>query len=336
MSSLSRATVFRVEKLRKHENADSLMVGEFEGCPYIVNMNDTKNGDLRIFLPFDIKVPDDEKFPEFVRGKRIRPMKLRGVFSMAACIPIPEGCEASEGDDVTESLGFTKWEPEFHEEKDGVELQSTGSGRECSGPSGITLSKYDLESLRKYHKEFSEGESVIITEKLEGENISVTYWDGRLHVKSRNRWIIEGDNKWWNAVRNYDWQFLVDNPGLVAIGEKYGNVNKFRYDCVKGEEKIRLFDIYDANRGIFLNDTDWKIKLLFYKNVAGFVPELYKGSWLGLDGHKMLAEGKSLIGENIREGFVVQPVIERKTQRFERVKYKLHSESYLLMKGKLK
>lgn len=332
MSSLSRATVFRVDNLTKHENADSLMVGEYEGCPFIVNMNDTKNGDLRIFVPFDMYCPDEEWVGEFTRGKRVRPVRLRGVFSMAVCLPLPEG-DFEEGEDVTERLGFTKWEPEFHEEKDGVELQSTGNGRECSPPAGISLTKYDLESLRKYHKEFTEGEPVVITEKLEGENISVTYWDGALHVRSRNRWIAEGDNKWWAAVRRYDWTFLIENPGLVAQGEKYGNVNKFRYDCVAGEEKIRLFDIYDSNRRRYL---DWDDFLNFVPDSNLRVPVLYSGPWHGLEYHKPLAEGQSFLAEHLREGFVVQPRVERQTAKYERVKYKLAGEAYLIRKGKMK
>jgi RNA ligase (TIGR02306 family) len=333
MSSLSRATVFRVENLSKHENANSLMVGEFEGCPFIVNMNDTHNGDLRVFVPFDMICPDQLWVGEFVRGKRVRPIRLRGVFSMAVCLPLPEGYEATEGDDVTESLGFTKWEPEFQEERDGVELQSTGNGRECAAPSGLSLGKYDLENLRKYHKEFVEDEMVVITEKMEGENISIVYWDGGLHVKSRNRWIADGDNKWWQTVRLYDWKWLEENPGLVVIGEKYGNVNNFRYDCVTGEQKIRLFDAYDANKGKFLNYEDF-YELPF--DVNNYVPLIYIGKWQGLDHCKELAKGNTTIkpNQNLMEGIVVQPFTERQTSRFERVKYKLHSETYLIAKGK--
>lgn len=336
MSSLSKAVVFRVKDLKDHPNADNLKVSEFDGCPYIVNKNDTYENDLRIFVPFDMCCPDEPWVGDFVRGKRVRPMRLRGVFSMAVCLPLPEGCGYTEGVDVTELLGFTKWEPPEVEERDGVTLENSDSGYSCKGPSGLTLSKYDLESLRKYHSVFTEGEPVIISEKLDGENISIVYWEDQLHVRSRNRWIAEGDNKWWLTVGKYDWQFLKDNPGLVAQGEKYGNVNKFRYDCVNGEQKIRLFDVYDATRGVYLDDADWKIKLLFYKNTAGFAPELYKGPWLGIAQHKHLAEGKSTLADHIREGFVVQPLNERYDYKLGRVKLKLHGESYLIAKGKQK
>jgi RNA ligase (TIGR02306 family) len=338
MSSLSQATVFRVSGLTKHENADQLMRGEFEGCPYIVNMNNTKDGDLRIFVPFDVIPPDEGWVPEFTRGKRVRPVRLRGIFSMAVCLPLPEG-DWHEGEDVTDKLGFTKWIPpeERDDLPDGIQVQNSKSGYSCGGPSGINLYKYDLESLRKYHSDFTEGEMVVISEKLEGENISVVYWNDKLHVRSRNRWIAEGDNKWWNAVRKYDWDFLCDNPGLVAQGEKYGNVNKFRYDCVGGEEKIRLFDMYNSVLRYYLNWEDfYDFNNMFGLDVDRYVPIIYRGPWLGIDQHKHLAEGKSSIGENIREGFVVQPIVEKQTHRFQRIKFKLHGEQYLLAKGKMK
>lgn len=335
MSSLSKVIVTKISNLKKHPDADLLLIGEFDGMSFIVNKNDTCEGDLRCIVPFDMICPNEEWVGEFIRGQRVKPMRLRGIFSMAVCLPLPQGFEAYEGEDVTEKLGFTKWIPpeERDDYPDGVQLNNSFSGNSCSAPSGLVLSKYDLESLRKYHGEFSFGEPVIITEKLEGENISIVYWEDKLHVKSRNRWIVEGDNKWWAAVLQYDWSWLKDNPGLVAIGEKYGNVNKFRYDCVNGEQRIRLFDVYDSVNGRFLN---WDSFTTDLKKYIDPVPVLYKGPWLGLDQHKELAEGQSTIGNHIKEGFVVQPVIERQTNKFERVKFKLHGESYLIAKGKLK
>lgn len=336
MSSLSQAKVFRVSGLRKHENADALMVGEFEGCPFIVNMNDTHEGDLRIFLPFDLVVPDRPDMPDFVRGKRIRPMKLRGIFSMGACIPIPEGCEAIEGEDVTERLGFTKWEPpeERSEGPDGIELQNTFNGKQCSGPNGLTLYKYDLESLRKYHKEFINGETVYITAKLHGENFTVVYWQDQFHIKSRNRWILDGDNKWWNTFNQYDFSFLKKHPGLCLIGEKYGNVSKFRYDCKDGEQRIRIFDVYDATVGKFFPVESFLQYTSSYN--IDIVPQLYYGPWQGIDIHKNLTEGKSILGGDIEEGYVCEAVNQRFVYNLGRVKAKWHSEKFLLHQGKIK
>lgn len=334
MSSLSRATVFRVSGLTKHENADSLSVGDFEGCPYIVNSNDTKNGDLRIFLPFDIKCPSLDWVPEFVRGQRIRPIRLRGVFSMAAVIPVPEG-EFAEGEDVTERLGFVKYEPGITETKDGI-VVDTKNGIQCRGPEGLQLPYYDIESLRKYHCEFFEGERVIIQEKIEGENLCVVYWQDQLHVRSRNNWYADGDNKWWNAVRKYDWSWLSKYPGIAVFAEKYGNVNKFRYDCANGEQRIRMFDMYDAVNRRFLPYGDMILKTVFGCTIL-YAPVLYDGPWLGLPEHKPLAEGKSTFGDNIREGFVVRPFENRFYGRHsERLIMKLHGESYMIAKGKVK
>lgn len=329
MSSLSRATVFRVSDLKKHENADMLMVGQYDGCPFIVNMNDTHEGDLRIFVPFDMICPSETWVGEFVRGKRVRPVRLRGVFSMAVCLPLPEGCEASEGEDVTERLGFTKWEPpETGDTSDGI-ITDGRCGYTETAPRGLHVPHYDLESLRKYHGEFHDGEAVVITEKIEGENIAIVYWEDQFYVRSRNRWISDGDNKWWNAFRRYDWSFLRNRPGLVAFGEKYGNVNNFRYDCADGEQKIKIFDLYDSSRMMFLPWMDFICNIIY-----GLAPVLYEGPWLGLDQHKHLAEGQSSFGSNIREGIVVKSRDGRYNARGERLIYKYPGEDYLILKGK--
>lgn len=331
MSSLSKATVFRVNGLRKHPNADNLMISEFEGCPYIVNSHDTSEGDLRIWVPFDMIPPNESWVGEFVRGKRVRSIRLRGIFSMGVCLPIPKGCEASEGEDVTTLLGFTKWEPPECCD-DGI--ISSKNGYTCSGPSGLVLSKYDLDNLRKYYREFSEADEVAVTLKIDGENISVVYWDGQFHVRSRNRWIAEGDNKWWNSFRLYNWEFLRDYPGYVVIGEKYGNIPKFRYDCPAGEQRIRVFDIFDSNKMRFLSFGE---RENFLKD--GYIPTvplLYKGLWKGLDNLVNNISDRSILNDGLEEGFVVECATPRWTAKGDRMKFKYHFEKYLCWKGKLK
>lgn len=334
MSSLSKVIVTRLKDLQPHPNADLLLVGEFDGMPFIVNKNDSKEGDLICIVPFDIICPQADWVGEFVRGKRVRPMKLRGVFSMAVCLPLPDRYEVYEGEDVTERFGFTKWEPpEF---RDDEIITDSRNGFSDKSPNGLFLPKYDLESLRKFHNKFIIGENVYITAKLHGENFTVVYWDGRFHIKSRNRWIADGNNKWWNTFRQYDFSFLKKQPGLCLIGEKYGNVPKFRYDCVDGEQRIRIFDVYDAIDGKFYPIEEF-LRYVFAYNVER-VPELYYGPWKGIEYHKDLTEGKACLGGDIEEGYVCESVNRRFVcgRGLERLKVKWHSEKFLLYQGKIK
>ena len=328
MSEMSKVYIKRINGLVKHSNADNLLIGESDGCPFIVNKNFTQNGDLRIIVNYDMICPNAEWVSEEFRGKKVKPCKLRGVFSMAVCLPLPPG-DFTEEEDVTDRLGFIKWEPKENLE-DGVQLENGYDGSRENGPS-IMVPKYDVESLRKYHHNFQDNEVVLVQEKLDGENFAAVYWDDRFWVRSRNWWKKDGENKWWETFRKYNWDYLKKNPGFVVFGEKYGNVKGFRYDCKDGEQKIAAFDVWDANKGEYLSVPDMN---LFLSKVIGLAPVIDRMVWPGLEGCKNLAKGQSRLGGNIMEGIVVRPIQERKDYRFNRVIYKLHSEEYLIKKGK--
>lgn len=682
MSEFSRVYVRRVPKLTQVEGTDFLMFGQVDGLNFLVHKIDgAKEGELAIVVPFDMVVPNEDRFPEFVRGQRIRPKKLRGVVSMCVLLP---AMGYSEDDDVTEELGFIKWEPPA--EDDGITIQNGFSGREIKGP--FELLKYDIESLARYHTEFKEGEDVLYMEKIEGcvhgntnirmgdgssktissikvgdevlgydtnknivqtkvlaiqsgrsnkewrrisfkkdgiglkggtksitctnnheffngykyisaerlnigdkvmclkyrldlcqvqksillgkllgdgnlrilprneyttanirfghsivqkdyiewtinalgaitnkepthgtsghgsemlsittvtsseiyeqfkdmvvdgkkifpstkindldiisiaywymddgslehtdsqedrvrfstcsfddqsisnlimglgrfgivskkkeysgypyiiinaensdkmfslispyippsmqyklpekyrgntgwipktridryishvipqtikniektpkyrefdiqtetgnffangllahnSNIATTFYNNKFWVKSRNRWIEEGDSMWWTSIRKYDWEFLRDHPGLVVFGELYGGFPHFRYDCKDGEQKICAFDIYDAtNRKFFLID-----EFLDFTDRHNIItaPTLARGPWQGIEHCRGWAEAKPVLGGDIREGFVVRS--DQLTSKWERKIFKLHSNKWLIHRGKIK
>lgn len=329
MSEMSRVFVKRIPKLEKHPDADLLLVGEIDGMPFIVNKEFTKEGDLRAFVPFDIICPNVEWIEEIFRGKKVKPCRLRGVFSMAVCLPLSAE-DFQEEEDVTERLGFIKWEPKESLE-DGVQLENGYDGSREKGPS-LFVPKYDIESLRKYHHNFVEGEMVAGHEKIDGENIAIVYWEDRFWVRSRNWWKADGENKWWETFRKYEWAALKENPGLVLFGEKYGNVKSFRYDCKGGEQKIVYFDLWDTHKNEYVSveDSRWVLG----DNSPKEAPLLYYGPWRGIEEMKPLTKGNSLLGGNMKEGIVVRPVGERKDYRHNRIIYKLHGEEYLIKKGK--
>jgi RNA ligase (TIGR02306 family) len=333
MSSLSTATVVEIPKIERHPDADRLGIVDIEGCPAIVGLGEFNEGDTAVWCPFDLVLPDSEEIPEFIRGKRVRPARLRGIFSMG--VLLPNKWEFELGEDVTDRLGITKWEPlnnnslrECNGERDG----SGHSGREISGPS---IPKYDIESLRKYHDRFEMGEEVVIHEKLDGENFRVVSWDDEIFVGSRNRWIAEGDNQWWNAARQCGILEVAPRYNRqVFFGECYGNLARFKYDTEPGERKVRFFDIFDGYRNVF-NDYEYMSETLSYHDLEQ-VPLLYTGGWIGFKALEYLAEGQSTIGGHIREGFVVRTAKERYSHRLGRMMLKLHGMEYLIYRGKMK
>ncbi len=340
MSNLSGASLGVIEKLETHPNADSLDIATVNGCPTIVRRGEFTNGEAIVFVPFDSIIPNSEEFEEVFRGKRVKPMKLRGVFSMAITLKNKWGF--TEADDINSKLGITKYEPP--EEFEGCSNTcgpSQSDGQEGTSPS-VPTSKYDLDSLRKYHRYFMDGEAVVITEKIHGCNSRFVYESDSdtLFVGSRTRWLKpSGDPRshWWRIAEKYNLaNKLKDWPGQVLYGEIFGNVGGFPYGVPKGDVEFAAFDMYNPLRGEFL-DYDDASAICDYIEVPN-VPLLYRGTWNGLENHKELAEGPSTLDKHVREGFVVKPVQERRVgnNHSDRVALKLHGEGFLLKQGKNK
>jgi RNA ligase (TIGR02306 family) len=326
MSSLSRAEVVEVEKVEPHPNADRLDIAYVSGFPVVIQKGTYLAGDLGVYIPHELVVSDEPEFAflsESDRRKPIKAKKLRGVMSCGLLVPLRPHHKL--GDDVTQELGITKWEP--------TERLTTYSNA-VRGPSG-GVEYTDIDSLRKWNKILHIGEEVVITEKIHGANGRFVYQNDTLHVGSRTRWIDRKDESViWNKVaaqKKLD-EVLARHPNHIVFGEVYGQVQDLKYDIPKGKVEFRVFDIFDITNDRYLT---WKdVKLFCAFTGLWYVPELYVGPWHGLEAHKPLGEGKSTIANNIKEGFVVKPLVERFHYGIGRVALKYVSDDYLLRKHK--
>lgn len=144
---------------------------------------------------------------------------------------------------------------------------------------------------------------------------------------------VAGVNIWHRAAQKYDLaEKLKPYPGLLLFGEVYGDVQDLKYGAGPGEIDLAIFDIYDANKAQFLSWEDYNLHMSILGVPAP--PLLHFGEW---DPElKRLADGGSLVRpdlDQIREGFVVKPLVERWDRRCGRVILKMVSEAYLLRKG---
>lgn len=188
-----KVEVVRLGPIIKHLNADRLGITQVHGgYPVITNISGPdafKEGDLAVYVPVDSLVPalrpefaflvpepvrkDDMTDIEWAERRRryekekselvrIKARKLRGIFSMGLLVPPPLG--AHEGDNVQLAYGIEKYEPDIANRKGG---SSSPAGE--SEPDQPFMPVYtDIEGLRKWGKVFTEGEEVIITEKIHG------------------------------------------------------------------------------------------------------------------------------------------------------------------------
>ncbi len=302
--------------------------------------------------------------------RRIKAKRLRGVFSMGMLVPITEipvprpPVVLKPGLNVQELLGVTKWEPEM-EPVTWVSRKSwydtlpwykklttrlfwtrvkwflkrgkmKGVSDNVPAP-GKAQEFTDIEGYRKHKGLLIEGEEVILTEKIHGQNARFGYIDdvfyaGSHHYFKRRPEKGEPADNWWRVAKEQGLEAKMDTARQIMFcGEVAGAVQKgYDYGVPKGQLDVWFFGALDVNTGNYLDYDD------FVNLATGLglkiAPLLYRGPW-----HpelKAFAEGNSTLGKHLREGFVVQPEYERRDLRFGRVILKYVGEGYLIDQGK--
>lgn len=320
----------QIGEFGKHPNADSLSITQIYGQNVIFKSGTYQTGDLAVFIPPDSVLPLDPNSPvlkdnAYLKpGGRVDAVRLRGIFSNGFTIPAKllfteeELSKMEIGTHVAERLGITKYVDE------GDRL-STGGDNERDP--GYMPCYTDIEGWPKYrnHGVIPEGAPVVLTEKIHGANARFCFRDGRLWCGSRTGVKAsytkhdgtEG-NLWWNVAKNVGleekFKLLQLEPtvgsiptfDLVLFGEVYGQVQDLKYGVTTGAT-FRLFDIYSPTLGHYLN---WEV-VCHVARIMGLevVPELYKGPW-SLELESLRNGPSALYPGNIREGFVLKPLIE--------------------------
>lgn len=314
-------------RLERHPNADTLsLVRVFDGYPCIVRTEEWADGDLAAYVPPDSVV--DVTRPEFAwlaKGEktkhRVRTIKLRGVQSMGLLLKAPPG--ANVGDDVADHFGVEHYEPE-------MKSACTGGEAEAAPPQLARLSRYDVDSLRRYRHCFRDGELVQVTEKIHGANSRFACVDDRMWCGSRSEWKRESlDNLWWRVMRDTPEieNFCRDFPDYVLFGEVYGWVQSLHYGLPKNAVRFAAFDVLTP-QGEYLPADHYRSRLADYG--VPLVPVL---DWIQFDFDRVcqLAEGPSTVfgANHIREGCVAKPSSERWHQSCGRVILKVVGTGYL-------
>ncbi len=337
--------VIRVGNIEKLPNADTLGITNVGLYPVIVRLGDYKPGDLAVYIPVDSVVPLTDPRFDFLAGKdRIKAKKLRGTFSQGLLIPAEP--DMVEGEDVSERLGIVKYLTiEERNEFGSKAFQGTKKQHVCPD----YLPRYtDIENLRRHPNIFAPGQTVIATEKIEGESAAYCYnaptvWQrlkylfgfktpNKVLCRSRNQMKTEG--KWFEVIENYDLEDAfesLENPEEYSIyGESYGYTNGFPYDReTPSLGQFRVFDVYDRVAKRYLDlDNAYHICEAMGLEMA---PILYRGPF-NMELLEQLAEGQSSFGENIKEGLVIRSETEQNIPHFGRLIVKLKSTAYLLRK----
>jgi hypothetical protein len=264
-----------------------------------------------------------------------------------------------EGDDVSELLGIT-----HYEEPEPVGNINTKSkqykqwpprslkgffywllyklGFDLNGPTGGDFVKppkdappvYNVQNLKNYPKVFTEGEPVLVTEKIHGSNARYMFDGEKIWVGSHKLWKSEKSTCIWRRA-------LKDNPWIEEVcrkhpkstmyaevcptqkGYSYGtNVNPTAYTV----PKVFVFDF------LCPDGKTWVPKEVTLAEVGAdnFVPVLYQGPYEDAK-VKALVEGNTTVpgASHLREGIVVSAMLEQSVRGLGRKQLKLKSNKFL-------
>jgi len=330
MSTEHEVRVVRLGDIRKHENADTLGITEVDGRPVIVRLGEYATGDLAVYVPIDSMVPASDPRFAFLAEKhftdadgrvRLRAARLRGVFSMG--LLVRPDADMVEGDEVSERMGIGVWEPDLRDLAPDAE------------PDPGFLPVYDIESARKWAPVvLTEGEEVVLTEKIHGANGRFAWHQERMWCASRTRFPREADGDlWWSVGRPLAHRLRDICPGVAIYGEVYGQVQDLKYGMLAGADLVAFDALHIASRRWL--DFD-EFRDLARRLEVRTVPVLWRGAWS--PDLARLAEGGSTLahdngGDNVREGWVLRPVRERVHPALGRVILKRHGEGFLTRKN---
>jgi RNA ligase (TIGR02306 family) len=339
--------------IEPHPNADSIELAKIGEYRSIVRKGDFKTGDLVVYIPEQSLVPDEILEPIGLKGKlsglnknRVKAIKLRGVLSQG--IVMKARPEFTEGQDVADILGITKWEPEIPSS-----LREKLFGDVF--PAGLERCvNFNVENYKKNPELIKDGEFVVFTEKIHGTFVQFGFMPESLAHPEQGRIIVsskglakqglalkESDtNLYWKAFKTYitpencneflNRANLLQQP-IFILGEIYGKgVQDLSYGL--DNFSFRAF-AYFTSTDPRLNSPLWLDTIFGFEYHIPIVPILYKGPF----SKEVLEEytnGKTTLdADHTREGVVINFWDTNDLLRSKCYMLKSISEEYLLRKN---
>ncbi len=311
--------VAKINEVKAIEGADNIEQAVIGGWNTIVKKGTHQAGQLVIVATTDAVIPLElsDKFgvTNYLRkGQRVRTVKLRGVYSECLVIPITPGHEVnySDGQDMMEHLGITKYEPP-------VKQIQLASGRKIKWRDNQNFHiYYKFPNLKNVAGMFTEQDTVQITRKIHGTNArygivkkgKLSFWDKvKKFFRLADKWIdyeyIYGSHNcekgsdsqgfystdvWRTIAEKYSikeklWNYVKDmqhpdsiGEGFILYGEIYGAGIQKNYEYGLKDIEFVGFDIKKNGEYIETRIVEW---LLPSKDMIGLphVEVLYDGVW---------------------------------------------------------
>lgn len=350
--------IAEVTAIREIPNADAIVSYEIdEGWCVVDKKGAYAVGDQVIYVMIDGWVPHsiaaflskgkEPREYNGVKGEKLRTIRLRGSLSQGLILPISVlgervsradrglcdvflkrdehnniicGVNAELGADVSHFLNIQKWEPppEF--------LNADAKGL---FPSFLQKSDQTrIQNLWRDNQELFTRTDIQyeITEKLEGQSITIYRYNGEFGVCSRNLKLKDSDNTFWNTARNYDVQSKLArlNRNIAIQCEQCGpGISGNIYGMT--EYQLYIYDVFDIDEQRYLSPIERAdvVRTLDIPSVP-IIHESHPG-FKTLQEYLDFADGYSVLPfkKTLREGLVF------KAHTKERISFKTISNKYL-------
>lgn len=339
------ARLVRVDAIDPIEGADAIEAARIGGWTVVVKKGEFRAGDPAVYFEIDTFLPEGNPAWQFLvdkaprtylgqRGHVLRSVRLRGQVSQGLLLGMqvlqaagiaPE--RVALGEEVTQALGVTKYEPPVPAELAGI----------ARGAFPSVVPKTDQQRVQNLATELAswqrEALAFEVTEKLEGASCTFAWLEGRLHVCTRNVDLLEdATNSLWRLARELDIErklaeaFAARN--LALQGEVVGHGVQGNPYRLTGQA-FYLYDVYDVDRGGYWSSGGRRE--LAERLAVAHVPVVDARFVLSPEHSTQvllqMADGPSALrAEQLREGLVFKAL-------HRPVSFKVVSNKYLLKHG---
>lgn len=285
------ASIEKIIAVLPHPNADMLEIVKVLGYQAIVKKGAFHENEFVVFIQPDTVLPD-AAWAAFYKSKsnRVKAIRLRGQWSMGIVEPLTLLNKESytEGEEVSELLGITKYEPPVPQNLD------------AKGNLPHGLGKTDEERYQNI-RDLPFGEVVDVTLKIDGSSLTVYSFDEDIGVDAgiTSRTLSlkpECENNYTRVVKKNDIlnklvSFCHENKVNLALrGEMYGqNIQGFAHNPhAKKNLSFALFNVFNLDTKQY----EGPESPFYYEKVA---------QQLGIEAVPMLEKGVILTRELIKK-----------------------------------
>lgn len=314
------ASIQIISNIENIPDANVIRKASVLGWKTVIKEGQFQIGDKCIFVEIDSVFPDRPEFADFLkRGNRLKSIKLKSQISQGVCLPLSllPVDEYNVGDDVTEILGITKYDPPIPAQLSGMVKGNFPSFCPKTDENRIQSCSDFLDRYKN--------QSFYISEKCDGSSVSFIKHENNFGVCSRNLELKETeDNTLWKLARKYNIENKLPN-GFALQCEVIGEGIQKNPLKLKGQD-IYIFYVFDIIKYQYLNLDD----MVKFVNDMGLktVPIIDTNFILNHSVEQIIemANGNSLIcKDSEREGLVF-----RLNNNTDKISFKSISNKYLL------